>query len=709
MKRVLLICIGLVFVGSIDVSAQRLRALDPTQGGSRQATIESALVSVQPDGAYMEVGLYLTLSPRGSGLQAGVPLELEFDFGLPEGSIVTDSWLWVADSIMQALLLDRWTASAVYEGIVNRRRDPSILTKTGTNNYELRIYPTDLTESRKVKLTYLVPMEIVGDTGSIPLPTDLLSASRYEVPTLEIIARTAGQFGSPDLFGDQAAATLDLTSDAQLGEHYRGSLDLSKIDRSSEIRLGLSQSFTDGIQLTTFEGEQDAYFHLILQPASFLPTEGATRLAVLVDHDAANSSISSQGIMESVKANLIANLGPQDFFNLFVTQVEVQQYSDTWVPATEAAIEAAFAAVGLPANYSSLPAGLSRALGFIGTNGGDGVLAVVSSSDQFATNERANALLTDLDPGSTQAQIQVVDYQDKSVDEYRIGGTWYRGNGYLYTNLSQLTGGVYYGLSGSSTLSQNLTRALSSGGALLSSVDLYTDLSGGFTYGRTTSANSTGLVSTQEAIVQMGRFVGIPPFNVTFSGVIRQNAFSKRVDVSDSSVLAGGKALEQAWAGQQISALERLTARPEVINQILDLSLKHRVLSMYSAFLALEPSDTTRACLNCVDEAATTAIEPDFDLPQADSLIQIYPNPFSGVAQIRVALPPEMSGTDVNLVVYDILGRAVRRIPVGYFTGQPRTVQWDGSGDHGRRLASGVYMVVLSTPRGTRSAKAILN
>jgi hypothetical protein len=114
---------------------------------------------VKPQGIYAEVGLYLHLSARDWGYGQDDQLEIELDFTLPEDAIVIDSWLWVEGKIIRGELMDKWTAAEIYEDIVDRRRDPSILYKHYDNQYELRIYPLIADSYRKVKITYLVPMQ----------------------------------------------------------------------------------------------------------------------------------------------------------------------------------------------------------------------------------------------------------------------------------------------------------------------------------------------------------------------------------------------------------------------------------------------------------------------------------------------------------------------------------------------------------------------
>src|SRR5688572_17137389 len=87
-----------------------------------QGTIEEASLSVRPKGLFMEYGLYLTFSSKGSAWTKSTDtLEVILNFDLPANAIVHDSWLWIGDSIMKAKIMDKWTAKTIYDSIVKRR------------------------------------------------------------------------------------------------------------------------------------------------------------------------------------------------------------------------------------------------------------------------------------------------------------------------------------------------------------------------------------------------------------------------------------------------------------------------------------------------------------------------------------------------------------------------------------------------------------
>jgi hypothetical protein len=78
--------------------------------------------------------------------------------------------------------------------------------------------------------------------------------------------------------------------------------------------------------------------------------------------------------------------------------------------------------------------------------------------------------------------------------------------------------------------------------------------------------------------------------------------------------------------------------------------------------------------------------------PLSWQLHRCYPNPFNPTAQIAFETP---APAQVAVSVLDPLGRQVRTLVAGMLpAGMHRTV-WDGLDDHGRRVASGVYLCRL--------------
>lgn len=91
-------------------------------------------------------------------------------------------------------------------------------------------------------------------------------------------------------------------------------------------------------------------------------------------------------------------------------------------------------------------------------------------------------------------------------------------------------------------------------------------------------------------------------------------------------------------------------------------------------------------------------------LPKVFALDQNYPNPFNPGTQIKYQLPV---AAQVNLAIYNVLGRKVRTLVDGEKVAGFYSVQWDGLNDYKTKVGSGVYFVRIEA-RGTDSGNFVL-
>jgi len=91
-----------------------------------------------------------------------------------------------------------------------------------------------------------------------------------------------------------------------------------------------------------------------------------------------------------------------------------------------------------------------------------------------------------------------------------------------------------------------------------------------------------------------------------------------------------------------------------------------------------------------VAESEATAVveQKDRTQPSGFALLPNYPNPFNGGTTLRFVLARP---GDAELNVYDLLGQKVAGVTRAYLTAGYHSQTWDGRGDDGRALASGVY------------------
>lgn len=92
-------------------------------------------------------------------------------------------------------------------------------------------------------------------------------------------------------------------------------------------------------------------------------------------------------------------------------------------------------------------------------------------------------------------------------------------------------------------------------------------------------------------------------------------------------------------------------------------------------------------------------------IPQNFKLYQNYPNPFNSSTTILVDLPEP---TNLNIKIYDILGREVKTLFNGNKLQGEHYFFWNGNNNFGNRVATGVYIYRISTSDFTSVQKMIL-
>ncbi len=104
--------------------------------------------------------------------------------------------------------------------------------------------------------------------------------------------------------------------------------------------------------------------------------------------------------------------------------------------------------------------------------------------------------------------------------------------------------------------------------------------------------------------------------------------------------------------------------------------------------------------LRQVDFDGKTDYSPIFRIaatpvPTETRLLQNYPNPFNPNTFITVELAEE---SDMNVAVYDMLGRIVKTLASGVHPAGGHVFEWDGTDANGSAVQSGIYFVRMVTP-----------
>lgn len=99
------------------------------------------------------------------------------------------------------------------------------------------------------------------------------------------------------------------------------------------------------------------------------------------------------------------------------------------------------------------------------------------------------------------------------------------------------------------------------------------------------------------------------------------------------------------------------------------------------------------------------AVEENNIVPDTRLAVQAYPNPMTHLITISYQL---CSSMEVDLSIYDIQGRLVKRLGKGMQEPGVHVHQWDGTDEKEDRVSAGVYLYKLTTETTTQVEKIIL-
>lgn len=674
---------------------------DPqTWWGTPNATIEEALFTFEPKGAYTEVGMYLVFS-AGEYTQVFDPaadLEVNYFFELPEKAMVTDSWLWVEEDIIRAKILDRWLASTIYENIVNRRRDPSLLIKQSATQYSLQIYPLPNGSSRKVKITALIPNEWTETEVFTSLAPEFVAYSP-KVPALRLqVINPPGE--EEPILASHPEATFRKVDDPEGRMVYEAVLRPEEIKEGNPIVLSTSPQWKSGVYMANFGNAEGGFYELGVLPASFFEREtsvAAKKIMVLLQYNNNGPiDLPYADYLAAIEQALLKHLRPEDEFNIIPAGLAPRTVFGDWKYADEENIKEAIALLNSSTISSiNLPGLIGAGVEAMKGESEKGLIVLFANSIAEGEPETANALLAEIDrlwEGTEPVPFFIADYTyPGNFPRYYLEPNVFYGNAYFYTNLARQTGGDWLepdccNRSFTQQCQAIFEHALDERIAM----DLFTTLDTGFTFNRFELQGARGgTYNSRKPVFQYGRYVGHPPFTVEVAAFSGNQLYFNTIN---PELTAGDSAIAKIWHGFRMRELEKESDNRS-ITELISLSLEERILSLYTAFLCLEPSLGGEPCPSCQDRSLDGGIVSTNDQP-LDTVVaaSFAPNPFVDQISIRLDLGDGIDLGNCRLSVYDLSGRE-QYVFTDLPEGKVRSLdfKWDGKSRAGKELPAGMY------------------
>ncbi|MFT6334181.1 MAG: hypothetical protein ACJATI_000913 [Halioglobus sp.] len=674
-----------------------MRIIDPqNQWWGSDASIENVHIEVKPAGIFCETSITFDVKSTNSSFSDDIQLEFIYDFSMPGNVVFNDSWLWIEDYISKGEIYEQSEGTAIYEAIVDRQQDPSILTKYNEGSYNFRIYPLFDDSTRRVKLSYLAPFKDENTTLESSLPLSFLRDS-YDKPqnvTLDI-TDDANWFHIPINTSEwsQTSVVNNVTTYTMSAESI---LANQKITFSSDTQ----NDYTLGV----YEEDETKYFQLIYDPEIEYVTTPTYNLIVL-DHETDNTNVELNTII-SLLSHELNDLNDADKFNILYYDFTPQFTSDTWEQTNPENITDALNKVSNAntSTFSWLATLLPEALAYAEAKGQKTKIILLSADNNFAQEESSNDFLETINnfigQMTTDVSISIADYSKNRPGDW-IENQYYRGNEYLYNRLAQQHNGTYNISLTQDDMELVLYETFIRDIDYIDEYDLDIKSELGFSYSKYVIGSSEK-IRLDKPIMLTGKYVGETPFNLEFSALYNGEIIQKDIMLTPNLELDG--TATEAWAAQYILANEN-NSDQDIINDVIDVSMEMRILSKQTVFLCLE-RDTSAISSNNGDNGDdggwTVATE---DTKIDASKILAFPNPFTEYINIEIPsnIAPNNEGISVQILSID--GRLIHTIDQKNVIRDGKIFfKWTPSS----RLDGGIYMIKIITESEVHTIKVML-
>ncbi len=103
-------------------------------------------------------------------------------------------------------------------------------------------------------------------------------------------------------------------------------------------------------------------------------------------------------------------------------------------------------------------------------------------------------------------------------------------------------------------------------------------------------------------------------------------------------------------------------------------------------------------------KTATSVRSDVIEIPTKYSLHQNFPNPFNPTTQIGFDLPKQ---SQVTISIFNTAGQLVRRLVNNDYEAGSHNIVWNGMGDLGKPVASGLYLYTIRASGFVRTKKMV--
>lgn len=677
------------------------------------AQLEEVTIIAEPQGVFTEIGFYATISQGPDAWSWEGDYEIIWQFDLPGHTIVHDSWLWIEQDIIKADVVDYWTALSTYEEIVDRNEDPSFFYQLPDNRFEIRIYPLMEGETRRIKMSFLVPT--IWDTESITssLLQNILQSTDYSPQVIGIGMPVNELWEFPEIRMENVLIPMSDTVTGGAGDlmHFL-EIPGTEFVSANNVELLVKAPLSDSDAfLSTYEDGGENYYQLAYVPDWESAAQGQPkRSLILMDFDEYKTTMTIPVLTYYMQSVLVEHFTDSDAVNIAVaTSDGLKLLSDNWWTYDADLFADSLEGLLNVQNVNDLEMLLKQGFEWVQNQPDLNRIYLLASNDEFVYPPVAEDVFSNLENlMPIDIPFKIFDYQDENVSVVYYNNEEYHGNDYFYdllaSSFSDSETVVY--IESNQPYPDLLTVLFPVLVFPSGIVDFVTTLENGITYQRY-SLNSPVLNPENKGVMlQTGKYLGDFPMHIDANLITNDGQYwhtSSAIEPND--VLTGDTLMKEMWYGPHLKELEAQADNDEDRLYIIDQSINERVLTSLTAFLALEPDQGGDPCIDCLfnnGEIIIVSVNENFKASEAQLIVT--PNPMSDHAKVLFLYTETLIPEDWKATVFDISGRPVKSLNLAHVSNNALEWQWSIDPE----IKAGVYFCKVQSSYGELIAKMIV-
>jgi Ca-activated chloride channel homolog len=505
-------------------------------------------------------------------------------FPLPETAAISEFTMWVDGRPVQGEILERDEARQIYDDIVRRQLDPALLEYIGRDLFQASIFPIPPGEERRIELEYVEILPAEGGLIRYVYPLSTEQFSPMPLQDASITVNIASKDAIKAVYSPSHPVTIDRPDDYSAITGWEDFDVTPDTDFSLFYTVSTPQQEEIGVNLVSFmDRNEGGFFALLVAPPVHVDEDERVAKDVMLVLDTSGSMEGEKLEQAQEALSFVLNyLHPEDRFNIVQFSTSTHTFADRMMPASVAQEGIDFVQQFRAEGSTDINRAMLEAMDALTDANAERPGVLIFLTDGLPT---AGVVETDLILNSVKqaadANVRVFTFGlGDDVDTFLLD-----------TMARDLRGASAYVRPDERIDEQVSTFYAKISTPVLSDINL--DIDGVWVEDVFPYPLPDLFAGSQ--LVLVGRYRSGGSAAVTISGTVNGRRQSYLYDDLRFSREGGDDFLPRLWATRQIGYLLnqiRLHGEErEMVEEIVDLSIRYGIITPYTSFLVEEPHE----------------------------------------------------------------------------------------------------------------------